>query len=146
MPSPTTWRALTVASLAFVLAVAACGDDEPPAASSTSSTAAPAGPADPGTTTTTATAPDEVRTIQASFAGGAVVGGSRTESVVLGEEVRIEVTGDATGEVHLHGYDRTADVTPTSPAVIELTADLPGVWEVELEGSQLQLVELQVEP
>lgn len=146
MPSPTSWRALTVATLILVLAVAACGDGEPPAASSTSSIAAPTGPADPGTTTTTATAPVEVRTIRAAFADGATVGGSRTESVALGEEVRIEVTGDTAGEVHLHGYDRFADVTPASPAVIEFTADLPGVWEVELEGSHLLLVELQVEP
>lgn len=128
------------------LAVAACGNDEPPAASSTSSTAAPAGPVDPGTTTTTAPTPTDVRTIRAAFADGAAVGGSRTEAVALGEEVRIEVTGDAAGEVHLHGYDRFADIAPASPAVIEFTADLPGVWEVELEGSHLLLVELQVEP
>lgn len=146
MPRPAPWRALVAASLLSILAVAACGGDEPPTAGSTSTTASPSGSTSMEVTTTTAPPQSEVRTISASFADGSAVDGGRTETVALGEPVRIEVTGDTAGEIHVHGYDLFADVTPASPAVFEFTADLPGVWEVEVEGSHLLLFHLQVEP
>lgn len=37
-------------------------------------------------------------------------------------------------------------VSPGSPAVIKFVADIPGVHEVELEGSHRTILELQVEP
>ncbi len=134
---------LTVA----VLVLAACGDDQPvddaAVEEATSSTAA----GDVSTTpTSSTTAGPEVTTISVSFADGAVVGGASTRTVPLDERVRIEVTGDTEDEVHVHTFDAVAEVTPASPAVIELTADIPGVHEVELEGSGLLLFELRVEP
>jgi hypothetical protein len=36
-------------------------------------------------------------------------------------------------------------VAPGRPAVIDFTADAPGVFEVELEQAHLRLVELQVQ-
>jgi hypothetical protein len=54
------------------------------------------------------------------------------------------VTADQTDEVHRHGYDRKVDIAPGRPAVLEFTADVPGVFEVELEEASLKLVELQV--
>ena len=45
---------------------------------------------------------------------------------------------------HLHGYDLFADVAPGTPAVSELTADIPGVIEAEPEGSASLLFELEV--
>ena len=59
-------------------------------------------------------------------------------------KVRLEVTADRADEVHLHGYDRKVDISPGKPAVLEFTADVPGVFEVELEEAGLKLVELQV--
>jgi hypothetical protein len=44
-----------------------------------------------------------------------------------------------------HGYDLSADVAPGRPAVIDFTADAPGVFEVELEQAHLRLFELQVQ-
>jgi len=55
------------------------------------------------------------------------------------------VTADRADEVHVHGYDRMVDVEPGKPAVLEFTANLPGVFEVELEEASLKLVELQVQ-
>ena len=86
----------------------------------------------------------EVRTISVSFADGAVAGGVRTETVPLDEPVRIEVSGDVEEQVHVHTYDLVDDVAPNDPAVMEFTADIPGVHEVELEGSHLLVLELQV--
>ena len=58
--------------------------------------------------------------------------------------MRIEVTSDVTEEVHLHGYDLTAPVSPGSPGIIEFTAEIPGVFEVELEDAHKRLFELRV--
>ena len=54
------------------------------------------------------------------------------------------MTADRADEVHLHGYDRKVDIEPGKPAELEFTADVPGVFEVELEEAGLKLVELQV--
>jgi hypothetical protein len=75
---------------------------------------------------------------------GASTGSQATTTTAGFSGVLIEatVTGD---EVHLHGYDLSADVAPGRPAVIDFTADAPGVFEVELEQAHLRLVELQVQ-
>jgi sirohydrochlorin ferrochelatase len=75
---------------------------------------------------------------------GASTGFQATTTTAGFSGVLIEatVTGD---KVHLHGYDLSADVAPGRPAVIDFTADAPGVFEVELEQAHLRLVELQVQ-
>ena len=126
--------ALAGGAIAIISIVsAACGGDQ----------TADSGARDPTTTSATEA---EVRTISVSFADGAVAGGVRTETVPLDEPVRIEVSGDVEEEVHLHTYDLVDDVAPNDPAAFEFTADIPGVHEVELEGSHLLVLELQVEP
>jgi hypothetical protein len=47
--------------------------------------------------------------------------------------------------VHVHGYDLTVDTVPGQPVTVEFTADIPGVFEVELEESKLPLTRLQVQ-
>ena len=56
----------------------------------------------------------------------------------------ITIVADVTDEVHVHGYDLLATVTPDGPAVIEFAATIPGVFEVELEGAHLELLLLEV--
>ncbi len=69
-----------------------------------------------------------------------------TEAAVgVGEKLRIEVTSDAADEVHVHGYDVTEDLKAGKRATIDLTADIPGVFEVELEQSHTPLFELTVQ-
>ncbi len=43
-------------------------------------------------------------------------------TVTQGERVRIVVRADVTDEVHLHGYDLLADVSPSDPARIDFVA------------------------
>ncbi|CAN5250646.1 hypothetical protein BH24ACT1_BH24ACT1_03290 [soil metagenome] len=136
----------TALLMSSVLLVA-CGNDQaaedPAPEESTASTTEVSDVAAPSSTNV----PEPgVRTISVSFADGAVPGGVRTETVPLDEPVRIEVSGDVEEEVHVHTYDLVDDVAPNDPAVIEFTADIPGVHEVELEGSHLLVLELQVEP
>ena len=84
------------------------------------------------------------QTVQVTVAGTDVQTAERRVKVPLDGKVRLEVTADRTDEVHLHGYDRKVDIEPGKPAVLEFTADVPGVFEVELEEAGLKLVELQV--
>ena len=82
--------------------------------------------------------------ISASYADGSVGVDEDRVEVPLGSTVMIMVTSDVAEEVHLHGYDVYADVTPDEPASMVFDADIPGTFEVELEGSHTLLFEVQV--
>jgi hypothetical protein len=147
MPALRRWAAPAVLTAA-VLTLAACGGDDgsgsagattTTAATTTSTTTGPTTTAVPTTTTRPATPVIEVR-----VAGGKVQGGVRRERVRRGETVVLRVVADVTDHVHLHGYDRMADVAPGKPGEIRFTADLPGVWEVELEDRKQQLLTIEV--
>jgi heme/copper-type cytochrome/quinol oxidase subunit 2 len=136
--SPRWWL---VAS-ALAVALAACGgggdDDQAAATTAAGSATTAAGSA------TTAAGAAAAQTVQVTVTGTDVRTAERRVKVPLDGKVRLEVTADRTDEVHLHGYDRKVDVEPGKPAVLEFTADVPGVFEVELEEAGLKLVELQV--
>lgn len=98
-------------------------------------------------TGTQSSAPREspsVRTIAVRLADGKVEPPPRRVQVPLGSQVRIRITSDKADEVHVHGYDKEVEVKPGEPATVELTADVPGVFEVETHGSGAQLLSLQV--
>ena len=77
--------------------------------------------------------------------GGSVRGGGR-QTVSLNERVRLRVTSDVSDEVHVHGYEHRFAVGATGPAEITFVANLPGVFEVELEKARRRLVTLEVQP
>ncbi len=91
-----------------------------------------------------AMADDADVTIMATITDGSVETASDRVEVEVGQTVSIMIEADVAEEVHVHGYDLFGDVAPGSPTTIALTADVPGVFEVELEGSGLFLFELQV--
>lgn len=72
------------------------------------------------------------------------VKGPRQLSATVGEEVVFTVTADTADEVHVHGYDETFPVKPGQATTVRLQADIPGVFEVELEEAHLQLTQLRV--
>lgn len=74
------------------------------------------------------------------------VKGDRRIEVPQGTEVMLTIESDVADEVHVHGYDVTAEVAPGSPADITFTADVTGIFEVELESSGLLLTEVEVTP
>ena len=135
---PARWW-LVASVLAVALAACGGGDDQDQA---TASTAAP-GTTAAGPTTTGAAG--GAQTVQVTVTGTKVETAERRVKVPLDGKVRLEVTADRADEVHLHGYDRKVDIEPGTPAVLEFTADVPGVFEVELEEAGLKLVELQVQ-
>lgn len=102
---------------------------------STSSTGAPVATA-PATTL-------PAGQFEISVAGESVEGGGRME-VALGDLLTIRVRSDVADEVHLHGYDLHADVGPDVVGEISFDANVPGIFEIELENAGLVLGELVV--
>lgn len=159
-PAGIRWRQVRLLLLT-VLAVllAACGGGAGPAVT----TAAPVLPPETTSTapvaTTTTVAADTTSTaaaitattgtapagavVEVVVADGEVTGGGRVE-VDLGEEVVLRVTSDVADEVHIHGYDLRAEVAAGGTIEIAFTAAVPGIFEVELEGLRLPLVDLEV--
>ena len=137
-------RSLLLPAVALAL-LTACGTEVP-------DVAAPAGSPVASAPTSTASLPavaaptpsPSVRVIDVSVAGGSVTGpGSRVEAA-LGEDLVIRVTSDTADEVHVHGYDKRAEVPAGGTVEIPFTADIPGGFEVELEGTGQLLFQLRV--
>jgi FtsP/CotA-like multicopper oxidase with cupredoxin domain len=139
-------RWLVVGMVAGCL-VAGCGGDEGDleAAATTVATTSTTTGASTGSQATTTTAGFSGVLIEATVTGDKVETASRRVRIDRGQKVRIRVQADRAEEVHLHGYDLSADVAPGRPAVIDFTADAPGVFEVELEQAHLRLFELQIQ-
>lgn len=95
--------------------------------------------------TPTATTPSAVRnTFQITVRGGTVEGGAQRLDVPLGEAVTLTVTSDVTDTVHVHGYDIEQQVGAGDTVPVTFTANIPGVFEVELEETGLKIAELEV--
>ncbi|MDQ3785444.1 MAG: hypothetical protein M3360_11340 [Actinomycetota bacterium] len=92
-----------------------------------------------------ATRQDDSQAIKVEVSGGEVNGVGPTVEVAVGERVALEVASDTDDEVHVHGYDVVAAVSPSQPAQLGFVADLPGAWEVELENAGMLLFELRVQ-
>ena len=142
-----------LASLAFLLAAFATGPEtttlgttttQPEITSTTAQTATteqpPTAPTTAAVTTTTA-AQNLIR-----VEGGVKVDGPDTISVAQGETVVFQVVADVADEVHVHGYDLLFETVPGEPIVVEFMADATGIFEVELEESHLDLVNIEVTP
>jgi hypothetical protein len=62
------------------------------------------------------------------------------------ETVRLRVVHDEPEEVHVHGYDITRELEPGKVETVSFKADIPGIFEIELEGSHTLLAQLKVVP
>ena len=85
------------------------------------------------------------QTIAVEIVGGEPVGGHQRVEVDLNSEVALTVTSDLEVEVHVHGYDILHSVSLLANRCISvLLLKIPGVFEVELEGSGRLLLQLTV--
>ena len=107
-------------------------------------TPSPTSPASGSPSATESPAPERT-VIEVTYRDGSVQGPT-SFTATQGDRVRIVVDADVSDEVHLHGYDLMADVTPDEPARIDFVANAAGVFEVELEGAGKLLFELAVAP
>lgn len=135
-------RSLLLPAVALAL-LTACGTEVPDVAGPVGSPVASAPPSTASLPAVAAPAPS-VRVIDVSVAGGSVMGpGSRVEAA-LGEDLVLRVTSDVADEVHVHGYDERAEVPAGGTVEIPFTADIPGGFDVELEGTGQLLFQLRV--
>jgi hypothetical protein len=142
-------RTTLVTLVGFALILAACGGGEevattttPPSTTTTtqvtttSTTLPPTAPTVAETTTT-------IRQIDVTFEGGVVTGPGRVTATV-GDQVSVWVLSDIDAEIHVHGYDLFFDAAAGVPVEVTVTADVPGIFEVEVEGSHTLLFDLEV--
>jgi len=104
------------------------------------------------TTTTTAasktstTSPESTTTtpsIDIEIEAGDVSGSHRFE-IEVGETFDIWVVSDVGDELHVHGYDLLFTLEPGIPTRVMFVADVPGIFEAELESSHHHLFEIEV--
>ena len=87
---------------------------------------------------------DAVQTIVIDIVDGDLAGGVQRVSVEHGSVVALMVTSDVAEEVHVHGYDILRAVSDGHPAHFAFNAEIPGVFEVEFEGSGRLLMQLEI--
>ena len=140
----------SVVALPFLaITLSACAGTSTPAADATSpapATAVPnvaASPSPVSSPSPTAAASDQTVTI--TYAAGKVSGVPVVVKVKHNSRVALVVTSDVADEVHVHGYDKSADVAKGGTVRIVFKATLPGRFEVELENLKRRLVLLQVQ-
>jgi uncharacterized cupredoxin-like copper-binding protein len=99
------------------------------------------------TTTVQTTAPAEPQVVRISVSvPGDKAPTVKKFTVKQGRQVEFVVTSELSDEVHLHGYDLSAEVAPGKPATIRFTATAPGRFEAELESRGIPIAELEVRP
>ena len=138
---------LACACVLAATALAGCGSDDSSSASSTDSTTEE--------TTTTTTAETETTTtteaakptiVSIVVVNAAPKGGIVRQTLSEGDHVVLVVNSDVADEIHLHGYDKSTDVTAGGTARLPFTATIPGRFEVELESRAVQIADLTVDP
>jgi hypothetical protein len=148
-------RRIVPAVLGLFLVVAACGDDD--AAPTTVTTGTTTAITTPTTGTTVVDTPASIvddRAVVIVVAVGSagldlLVEGALAEpgsriQVDVGAAVHIVFSGSVAEELHVHGYDLALELAPGGVEVLDFTADIPGIFEVELEGSGTLVFELEV--
>lgn len=143
-------RSLVSILLAVAIVVAACGAGERAAVttpdtlpSTTTTVAAPSTTVPPPAPTIAATT-TTTQPIDVSF-GADFVAGPEQVQVSVGDELSVWVlSADEDAEIHVHGYDLFFDAAAGVPFEVTFTADVPGIFEVEVEGSHMLLFELVV--
>ncbi len=135
-------RFLLLVLALLVLTTSACGggDDQPELTT-------PIGTVTQETTATVDTTPAAPKptTVSIVVENGAPKGGIQRMTVKKGDRVVLVVRSDVADEVHLHGYDRSAEIE-NGMAKIAFTATTPGRFEVELENLGVPIAELTVRP
>ncbi|MFI6939754.1 hypothetical protein ACIBI4_10805 [Streptomyces sp. NPDC050418] len=84
------------------------------------------------------------RTVTITVDGTEVSPAPGRVEVKKGERVRLSVTSDRADTLHVHGYDKEADLPAGRAGTLTFTADRTGLFEVETHVSGLLLTQLVV--
>jgi hypothetical protein len=71
-------------------------------------------------------------------------GGVVEAKASIGDVVEIQIMSEIDDDLHVHGYDRYVELVSGETATLSFDALIPGVFEIELEGSGRQVIELTV--
>jgi ABC-type glycerol-3-phosphate transport system substrate-binding protein len=130
------------------LGLAGCGGSSvTPTTTVAPTTVATTAPRPPRTTTaatTTAPAAPTTTTVPIEVGEQGVEGGPVSARLQKGQKVVLLVRSALADEVHVHGYDLTADVPANGAVRLPFTASIAGRFEVELESRGLAIAELDV--
>ena len=85
-----------------------------------------------------------VHTITLDIVDGTPVGGHQRVAVGLNSTVAILASSNNAEEIHIHGYDILHSISANEQMQFSFTANIPGVFEIELEGSGQLLAQLTV--
>jgi hypothetical protein len=134
--------AAVIAAAAVLFIVLSGGDDEDSGETETATATQ--------TTTKEKAADDGEAEASIVFRNGRPVGGVKEIDAEGGDSVFIVVDSDESADIHVHGYEVEAPVDAGEKAQVAFTADLEGVFEVELHvhstGEDVQVGELTVKP
>ena len=72
--------------------------------------------------------------------------GSGDIQVQEGDVVNMSITVNEDEELHLHGYDKTVELTKDTPATLTFIANITGRFPFELEHSKTELGAVSVLP
>jgi hypothetical protein len=137
---PAYWLALSLALVAVPL-LAACGTTaqaEPAAPATDTASASPPSSesqthdsqSNPGNGSGSTTASNDARVINLAIANRDTALTREDLRVTQGDTVRLKFTADEHGEIHLHGYDLTAEVSPGHPGQLEFIAENAGAFGI----------------
>ena len=137
---------------AVLLFASACGGGTD--ATTTTPSTVPTTPTTVPTTTTTTNAATISTVGETTTTGQEIdvivdageVSGPGRFTFTVGDPVSIWMLSDVDAEIHVHGYDLFFEAMAGVPIEIALTADVPGIWEVELEETHVPLFVLEVTP
>ncbi|MDF2730730.1 MAG: hypothetical protein K0T01_2519 [Acidimicrobiia bacterium] len=136
----------------IVLLVVGCGGGEAATTTTSTTTTVPTTTTQRTTPTTTVATPTSTldgttttQTIDVTVEAG-VIAGPSTVSVGVGDRVSVWVLSDVYAEIHVHGYNVFFEAPAGVPTEVTLTADVPGIFEVELEETHTPLFALEVTP
>jgi len=91
----------------------------------------------------------EEKAFDLTIEDGQIVGGTKSVRVTEGDKVTLNMISDAAIEVHLHGYDIEAEVTPGAPARMSFEAFATGRFPISVHGADQRestLLYLEVYP
>ncbi|MFB8089720.1 hypothetical protein [Streptomyces sp. NPDC055992] len=89
--------------------------------------------------------PDEnTTTVDITLKGGKVSPAPGRTEIKKGRTVRLRVRSDRDDTLHVHGYDKEAELPAGRTVTVTFTADRTGLFEVETHESDLLLTQLAV--
>ena len=136
-------RRLAPLALVVALALTGCGVDEEPTADPSPTASDPASSSK--SPSPSDESPSEAGTrIQITFKGDTVDPSGERVEVAAGEEIELDVTADAPGEIHVHSTPEQELSYEAGSTTLTLTIDQPGVVEVESHDLDKVIVQLEV--